>query len=80
MSMDPHKWITYDKLTALARQRIETVYPYLKLENCVFQEKTSGVFFKQANSVKIEKLLDPQRTPAPPAPPKAAAPARASKR
>jgi len=82
MSMDPHKWVTLDKLTALTRQRLETVYPYLKLENCVFQEKTSGVFFKQANSVKIEKLLDPQRTPAPSAPPatRAAAPARASKR
>ena len=80
MSMDPSKWITYDKLTAPTRQRIETVYPYLKLENCLFQEKASGVFFKQANSVKIEKLLDPQRTPAPPAPPRAATTARASKR
>lgn len=79
MSMDPTKWITYDKLTPQTRQRIETVYPYLKLEHCVFQEKPSGVFFKQANSVKIEKLLDPQRTPAPAAARQPAA-GRASKR
>jgi len=84
MSMDPTKWVAYDKLTQLARQRIETVYPYLKLDSCLFQEKPSGVFFKQANSVKIEKLLDPQRTPAPSAAAvaaaKPAASARASKR
>jgi len=68
MSMDPSKWISYEKLTSGTRQRIEAVYPYLKVENCVFQEKTSGVFMKQGNSVKIEKLLDPMRTPAPTAP------------
>jgi len=73
MSMDPSKWIAFDMLTPGARQRIETIYPYLKLEQCLFQEKTSGVFMKQANSVKIEKLLDPTqrampRPPTPPAP------------
>jgi hypothetical protein len=75
MSMDPNKWISFDKLSLDARQRIETIYPYLKLEHCVFQEKTSGVFMKQANSVKIEKLLDPQQRfmPRPPPPPVAAA-------
>jgi hypothetical protein len=69
--MDPNKWIAFDKLSLDARQRIETIYPYLKLEHCVFQEKASGVFMKQANSVKIEKLLDPtQRSmPRPPPPP-----------
>jgi hypothetical protein len=78
--MDPNKWITFDKLTLGARQRIETIYPYLKLEQCLFQEKPSGVFMKQANSVKIEKLLDPQQRsmPQPPAPP--AAPAAATSR
>ena len=59
MSMDPTKWITFDKLTADAQKRIETLYPYLKLDNCQFQEKPSGVFTRQGNSVKIEKLLDP---------------------
>jgi hypothetical protein len=59
MSMDPTKWIEFEMLTADARKRIETLYPYLKIDNCVFQEKSSGVFMKQNNSVKIEKLLDP---------------------
>jgi hypothetical protein len=77
--MDPNKWITFDKLTLGARQRIETIYPYLKLDHCVFQEKSSGVFMKQANSVKIEKLLDPQqrsmpKPPAAPPPPAATSP------
>jgi hypothetical protein len=63
--MDPSKWITYDKLTSGTRQRIEGIYPYLKVENCVFQEKSSGIFMKQGNSVKIEKLLDPMRSTAP---------------
>lgn len=69
MSMDPTKWMDFDMLSADARKRIETLYPYLKIENCVFQEKDSGVFMKQNNSVKIEKLLDPPgygpRKPAP---------------
>lgn len=59
MSMDPTKWTDFDQLSTDARKRIETLYPYLKIENCVFQEKDSGVFMKQNNSVKIEKLLDP---------------------
>lgn len=73
MSMDPNKWIAFDKLSLGARQRIETIYPYLKLEQCVFQEKPSGVFMKQGNSVKIEKLLDPTQRPLPPPPAPAAA-------
>lgn len=60
MSMDPKKWVSLDKLSARARERLETVYPYLKLDNCEFQEKHSGVFMKQINNVKIEKLLDPE--------------------
>ena len=59
MSMDPTKWISFDKLSSDARTRIEQFYPYLKLENCQFQEKHSGVFMRQGNGVKIEKLLDP---------------------
>ena len=59
MSMDPTKWIDFDQLSAEARGRIETLYPYLKVDHCQFQEKDSGVFMRQANSVKIEKLLDP---------------------
>ena len=74
MSMDPSKWIAFDKLPDDARERIETVYPYLKVQQCMFQSKDSGVYMKQANSVKIEKLLDPPRPT-----PKAAAGARAKK-
>jgi hypothetical protein len=80
MSMDPSKWIAFDKLTQGAKQRIETIYPYLKLEHCLFQEKHSGVFMKQANSVKIEKLLDPQQRSMPRPPPPPAAPAVTSTR
>lgn len=60
MSMDPKKWVSLDKLSARARERLENVYPYLKFDNCEFQEKHSGVFMKQINNVKIEKLLDPE--------------------
>ena len=60
MSMDPTKWIEFNQLSAGVQKKIETVYPYLKIDQCVFQEKSSGVFMKQGNSVKIEKLLDPQ--------------------
>jgi len=59
MSMDPTKWIDFEQLSAEARGRIETLYPYLKVDQCQFQEKESGVFMKQPNSVKTEKLLDP---------------------
>ncbi len=58
MSMDPSKWIPFDKLSNSTKERIETVYPYLKLELCMFQDKESGVFMKAINNVKIEKLLD----------------------
>ena len=66
MSMDPSKWTAFENLPDVARERIETVYPYLKVNQCMFQAKDSGVFMKQGNSVKIEKLLDPLReTPKP---------------
>lgn len=61
MSMDPSKWISFDTLSTGTRERIETIYPYLKLEQCLFQEKASGVFMKAINNVKIEKLLDPEK-------------------
>lgn len=61
MSMDPSKWIEFEQLPDTARERIEAIYPYLKLNQCMFQSKDSGVFMKQSNSVKIEKLLDPPR-------------------
>lgn len=61
MSMDPSKWITFEELSTGTRGRIETIYPYLKLEQCLFQEKDSGVFMKAINNVKIEKLLDPEK-------------------
>ncbi|MDH4248298.1 MAG: hypothetical protein OEW39_10820, partial [Deltaproteobacteria bacterium] len=59
------------------KERITTAYPYLKLDHSVFQDKASGVFMKQTNNVKIEKLLDPENArharpipvPAPPSPP-----------
>jgi len=59
MSMDPHKWVEFEELTGFAQERIGVLYPYLKVDQCTFQEKDSGVFMKQANSVKVEKLLDP---------------------
>ncbi len=68
MSMDPSKWIEFESLPDQARERIETIYPYLKINQCMFQDKDSGVYMKQGNSVKIEKLLDPiSNTPKPPA-------------
>lgn len=63
MSMDPSKWIPFNGLVQQTQSRIETVYPYLKLDQCLFQDKDSGVFMKQINSVKIEKLLDPETEP-----------------
>lgn len=57
--MDPSKWIPFDQLGDSTRDRITTIYPYLKLDLSVFQDKDSGVFMKQTNNVKIEKLLDP---------------------
>ena len=63
MSMDPSKWIPFDQLSQETKERVETVYPYLKMDQCLFQDKTSGVFMKQVNSVKIEKLLDPKNMP-----------------
>lgn len=60
MSMDPTKWIPYDELSQRTKDRIGSVYPYLKLEHSLFQDKDSGVFMKAVNNVKIERLLDPE--------------------
>lgn len=73
--MDPTKWIPFDKLTQPTQDRISTMYPYLKLDQCLFQDKASGVFMKQVNNVKIEKLLDPEH----PVPNKPAASASAGR-
>ncbi len=72
MNMDPHQWVEFAGLTDGARERIDTIYPYLKTGQCTFQEKESGVFMKQANSVKVEKLLDPAQPDRPAADPAAA--------
>ena len=82
MSMDPSKWIPFEKLSDRTKERITTAYPYLKLDHCVFQDKVSGVFMKQTNNVKIEKLLDPENSrhakiPPVPAPAPTAAPTAA---
>lgn len=66
MSMDPTKWIPYDRLTDRTKDRVQQYYPYLKLDHCVFQEKDSGVYMKAVNNVKIEKLLDPETSTVPP--------------
>ncbi len=63
MSLDPTKWSTYENLTGEARQRIEDLYPYLKLDQSQFQEKQSGVFIRHTNTGKVEKLLEPPRKP-----------------
>ena len=79
MSMDPTKWVPIDRLSQRTKDRIEHYYPYLKLDHCVFQEKSSGVFMKAINNVKIEKLLDPERPGAPlPLPTPAPAPQKAA--
>ena len=88
MSMDPSKWIGFDKLSDRTKDRITTAYPYLKLDHCVFQDKACGVFMKQTNNVKIEKLLDPENarharpapTPTPAPAPAASGPASGSGR
>ncbi len=61
MSMDPTKWIPYENLAQRTKDRIGSVYPYLKVEHCLFQDKDSGVFMKAVNNVKIERLLDPEQ-------------------
>jgi hypothetical protein len=76
--MDPTKWIPFEKLSERTRERIEAVYPYLKLEHSQFQDKESGVFMKAVNNVKIEKLLDPE-DPNKPVPKPAASTTRARK-
>lgn len=61
MSMDPNKWIDFSGLSLDTQKRIESLYPYIKLDLCQFQDKDSGVFMRQGNSVKVEKLLDPSQ-------------------
>lgn len=63
MSLDPTKWAPYENLSGEARQRIENLYPYLKLDQSQFQEKQSGVFVRHTNTGKVEKLLEPLRKP-----------------
>ncbi len=65
MSMDPTKWVPYEKLSQQTQERIQQHYPYLKFANHVFQDKDSGVFMKALNNVKIEKLLNPDSQPRP---------------
>lgn len=82
MSMDPTKWVPFERLSQRTKERIQQYYPYLKLDHSVFQEKDSGVYMKAINNVKIEKLLDPDRPGAtpPPPPPAPAKPVTASGR
>jgi len=61
MSLDPSKWTNYDALSEGARGKIETMYPYLKIDQAQFQEKQSGVFLRHINTGKVEKLLEPPR-------------------
>ncbi len=63
MTMDPSKWIKVEGLSAEAKEKINQRYPHLQLNNCQFQEKPTGVFVRQENSVKVEKLLDPPSIP-----------------
>ncbi len=63
MSLDPTKWATYENISGEARQRIEDLYPYLKMDQAQFQEKESGVFIRHTNTGKVEKLLEPPRKP-----------------
>ena len=63
MSLDPTKWTSYESLSQEARQRIETLYPYLKIDQAQFQEKVSGVYLRHTNTGKVEKMLEPQRKP-----------------
>ncbi len=72
MSLYPSKWTNYDALSQGARGKIETMYPYLKLDQAQFQEKHSGVFLRHTNTGKVEKLLEPPR-PTPKARPQVAA-------
>ena len=65
MSLDPTKWTEYESLTNQAKERIETLYPYLKIEQAQFQEKESGVFLRHTNTGKVEKMLEPLRDPPP---------------
>lgn len=73
MSLDPTKWTKYEELTPPIQAKIEQMYPYLKLDQSQFQEKGSGVFVRNTNTGKVEKLLEPARpnpkgTVAPPVP------------
>ncbi len=63
MTMDPFKWVGFDTLSSQAKEKINQRYPHLQLKTCQFQEKDSGVYVRQENSVKVEKLLDPPGMP-----------------
>jgi hypothetical protein len=61
MSLDPTKWIKYEELTKPVQNKVEQMYPYLKVDQVQFQEKKSGVFMRNINTGKVEKLLEPPR-------------------
>lgn len=61
MSLDPTKWIKHEDLTDPVKVKIEQMYPYLKIDQVQFQEKKSGVFMRNINTGKVEKLLEPPR-------------------
>ena len=61
MTMDPSKWISFESLSSQSKEKINQRYAHLQFDKCQFQEKESGVYVRQENSVKVEKLLDPVR-------------------
>ena len=61
MSLDPTKWTKYEDLSQPVQAKIEQMYPYLKVDQAQFQEKHSGVFMRNINTGKVEKLLEPPR-------------------
>ena len=76
MSLDPTKWTKYEELTPPTKAKVEQLYPYLKVDQAQFQEKKSGVFIRNINTGKVEKLVEPTRPHARPAPVVTAAPSR----
>lgn len=61
MSLDPTKWTKYEELTKPVQAKVEQMYPYLKIDQVQFQEKQSGVFMRNINTGKVEKILEPPR-------------------
>jgi hypothetical protein len=68
MSLDPTKWTKYEELTPPTKAKVEQLYPYLKVDQQQFQEKKSGVFIRNINTGKVEKLVEPPRPHARPTP------------